>query len=117
MSDLRKYVSARKQRDPAFAEDYEAGYRRFRDAEKAPRVVSAKAIGNTELLILFDNGFEKTYDVAPLLAKPPFHLLNTPAFFKTVRVDAGGHGVSWSEEVDLSECELWNNGKELLNSS
>ncbi|WP_044018806.1 DUF2442 domain-containing protein [Thermoanaerobacter italicus] len=34
-------------------------------------------------------------------------------FFKAVKVDAGGYGVSWNSELDLSEYELWKNGKEI----
>ena len=35
------------------------------------------------------------------------------AFFKAVTVDPGGYGVSWDDEMDLSEYELWNNGVEV----
>jgi hypothetical protein len=31
---------------------------------------------------------------------------------KSVKVDGGGYGVFWSDEVDLSEYELWVNGRE-----
>lgn len=34
------------------------------------------------------------------------------AFFKSVKVDSGGYGVSWNDDIDLSEYELWVNGKE-----
>ncbi|MBI5555615.1 MAG: DUF2442 domain-containing protein [Elusimicrobia bacterium] len=45
------------------------------------------------------------------LSRPQFHLLASPAFFKAVRVDPGGYGISWSADLDLSEYELWTNGK------
>lgn len=112
MSDLKKYVNTRKERDPEFAENYEAGYRRFRDKDIIPRVISVQTVNDTELLIRFDNKVEKGYDVAPLFAKPPFHRLIDPAFFKAVSADAGGYGIYWDEEVDLSEYELWTNGYE-----
>ena len=32
------------------------------------------------------------------------------AFFKAVTVDPGGYGGSWSDEMDLSEYELWECG-------
>jgi hypothetical protein len=54
---------------------------------------------------------EKTYDCQPLLSRPQFQLLNTPAFFRAVRVDAGGYGVSWNDAIDLSEYELWTKGR------
>ena len=76
-----------------------------------PRIKSVRAIGNSELLVCFENGVEKTYDCAPLFARREFHLLKVPAFFRAVRVDAGGYGISWNDNLDLSEYELWANGK------
>jgi hypothetical protein len=32
-------------------------------------------------------------------------------FFKSAHVDAGGYGISWNDDIDISEYELWNNGK------
>ncbi|NUQ42722.1 MAG: DUF2442 domain-containing protein [Calditrichaceae bacterium] len=42
-----------------------------------------------------------------------FQLLKQEAFFKAVKVDPGGYGVSWDDERDLSEYELWTNGVEI----
>jgi hypothetical protein len=42
-----------------------------------------------------------------------FQILKDEAFFKAVRVDSGGYGIVWSDDVDLSEYELWVNGKEM----
>jgi hypothetical protein len=79
--------------------------------DAAPRIESVRAISRTELRVRFVNGEERVYDCAPLLSRPQFHLLNTPAFFRAVKVDSGGYGISWSDELDLSEYELWTNGK------
>ncbi|MBM3335651.1 DUF2442 domain-containing protein [Candidatus Sumerlaeota bacterium] len=79
--------------------------------EGIARIKSAQPIGNLELLVRFDNNIEKTYDCAPLLSRPQFQLLKVPAFFRAVRVDAGGYGISWNDDLDLSEYELWTNGK------
>jgi len=46
-----------------------------------------------------------------LLSRPEFRLLSVPAFFRAVRVDAGGYGISWNDGIDLSEYELWTNGE------
>jgi Protein of unknown function (DUF2442). len=40
-------------------------------------------------------------------------LLRNEAFFKAVAVDPGGYGVSWNDQMDLSEYELWRNGVEV----
>jgi hypothetical protein len=33
---------------------------------------------------------------------------------KSVRVDSGGYGISWNDDVDISEYELWTNGVEVV---
>ena len=38
-------------------------------------------------------------------------LENDPAEFGCVAVDAGGYGIVWSDELDLSCDELWENGE------
>ena len=77
---------------------------------KIPRIKTAQAVGQTQLLVRFENGVEKIYDCGPILSRPQFNLLKTPAFFRAVRVDIGGYGVSWNDDIDLSEYELWTNG-------
>jgi hypothetical protein len=79
--------------------------------EGIPRITSVTPIGNWELLVRFENGVEKTYDCEPLLSRPEYHLLKVPAFFRAVKVDTGGYGISWNDTMDLSEYELWKNGK------
>ena len=61
----------------------------------------------------FDNGTRKVYDCKPLLQSEVFALLQDEWLFRTVRADAGGYGISWTEELDLSEAELWENGRPL----
>jgi len=34
-----------------------------------------------------------------------------------VKVDAGGYGISWNDDIDLSEYELWTNGKPIANKA
>jgi len=80
-------------------------------AERIPKIVTAVPAGTSELRVRFDNGVEKVYDCRPLLERSEFALLRTPAFFRAVRVDAGGYGVSWNDAIDLAESELWENGK------
>ncbi len=81
--------------------------------ETLPRILSVSAISPTRLLVRFDNSVEKVYDAAPLLSLPQFQLLRNPAFFRAPRVDPGGYGVSWNDDIDLSEFELWTHGVEI----
>ena len=81
-----------------------------------PRVQSVQPLKDRRLLVKFVNGVEKIYDCNPLLHLEMFQLLRNEAFFKSVRVDLGGYGISWNDDVDLSEYELWVNGKELASA-
>jgi hypothetical protein len=83
--------------------------------DRIPRIKSATAIGTTQLLVVFDDASERVYDCGPLLDRPQFHLLRIPAFFRAVRVDPGGYGISWNDAMDLSEYELWTNGQPVGN--
>ena len=78
-----------------------------------PRIISVKALQNKHLEILFDNGICKDYDCNVLLKRPEFFLLRDDAFFKSVKADTGGYGVSWNDDVDISEYEAWVNGKKI----
>ena len=77
-----------------------------------PKVKSVKP--NYTLIVTFDNHVVKKYDCTPILKNPLFKILQDPAFFKNVHVDTGGYGISWNDDLDLSEYELWTNGVELM---
>ena len=85
--------------------------------EPTPRIETVRPIGRARLLIRFRNGEERTYDCEPLLARSQFSLLADPAFFRAVHVDAGGYGVSWNDDIDLSEYELWTNGEQIADNA
>jgi hypothetical protein len=78
-----------------------------------PKILSVQALENKKLLVKFVNGIEKIYDCNPLLNMDMFEVLKNDAFFKAVKVDSGGYGISWSDDADLSEYELWTNGVEV----
>jgi len=77
------------------------------------RVVSALALNDHTLLVEFDNAEKRQYDVSPLLNKEAFAPLKNPVLFKSVKVEQGGYAVIWNNEIDLSEYELWRNGRPL----
>jgi hypothetical protein len=78
--------------------------------ERIPRIASVAPLDAGRLRVRFDNGREVVYDCRPLLARAAFARLADPAFFRSVVVDPGGYGVSWDDEIDLSEYELWTRG-------
>ena len=62
----------------------------------------------------FDNKVRKEYDIKTILNKwIIFKKLEDEELFKKVKVDVGGYGVSWNENIDLSCEELWENGKDV----
>ena len=78
-----------------------------------PKIKSVIPLEERRLLVTFANGVQKVYDCQKVLNLERFRLLKHEAFFKAVRIDPGGYGVSWDDETDLSEYELWNNGVEV----
>lgn len=78
-----------------------------------PKVRSVTAKSNYTLIVTFDNQINKCYDCQQLLKNPLYQLLREIAFFKSVKVDAGGYGISWNDDLDLSEYELWTHGTEI----
>jgi hypothetical protein len=83
----------------------------------APKILSTQALEHKKLLIKFSNGIEKIYDCTQLLNIETFQALNNDAFFKSVKVDSGGYGISWTDDLDLSEYELWVNSTESISLS
>lgn len=77
------------------------------------KVKSVTVLDNYNLLIGFVCGKNKIYDLKPLFEKyENFCLLKNISVLKTAKVDIGGYGVIWGDELDLSCNELWDNGKD-----
>ena len=75
-----------------------------------PKVRSVVALPNRRLKVAFASGEVKIYNCTPLIAEDAFRPLKDEAFFKNVRVDSTGYGISWNDDIDLSESELWIRG-------
>ncbi len=80
---------------------------------KYPHIKSVEVKNNYNLKVIFDNDEIKIYDVAPLLSKSMFLPLTKTSFFKNIKIEKGGYAVSWNQDIDISEYELWKNGKSL----
>ncbi len=83
---------------------------------KYPRISKAKAINDRTLMIEFTNQEIKKYDIGYLLENPMFAPLSQPSFFKNFKIEEGGYGIVWNEDIDLSEYELWHNGVTVVES-
>ncbi len=78
--------------------------------DEYPKVESVVPLPDKKLRVTFANGVSRIYDCKPLLADEPFALLANDAFFRAVQADPHGYGIVWSDDIDLSESELWLNG-------
>ena len=69
-----------------------------------------------EGLVNVISSIKKYYDLKLLFDKwQEFKILqDNIKLFSNVKVDNGGYGISWNEEIDISCNELWENGKEKL---
>lgn len=67
---------------------------------------------NFILSVLFTDGVKTEYDIKPLFDKwEVFNDLKTiPGLYQQVKVDAGGFGISWNDNIDLASEELRLNG-------
>lgn len=76
------------------------------------KIKSVKPLNNLKLSAVFQDGTEKEYNVGALSsAFPQFKEFDTnPDLFAQVKVDVGGYGISWNDELDLSADEIWKCG-------
>ncbi len=70
-----------------------------------PYVKSVKPQEDYCLLLTFENGAKRVFDLKPYLEKPVFKQLKNIALFKTARVVSGS--VEWQGDVDLSYDTLY----------
>ena len=78
--------------------------------EKYPKILDVKPKKGKRLLVTFNNGIKKIYDCSSLIDDDIFKPLMNDGLFNSVQADKHGYGVIWTDELDLSESELWING-------
>jgi hypothetical protein len=76
-----------------------------------PYVKNVKPIENYCLILWFENGEQKLFDLKPYLNKGIFHQLQNLALFASARVVAGS--IEWSNGLDLSYDTLYLEAKSL----
>ena len=78
---------------------------------KYPKIIKIEVLEDYILKVFFDNEEIKIYDFKPNFKYEIFSQLKDYSIFKNVVVDVGGYGISWNDDCDLSEYELYLNGK------
>ncbi|MDR2745905.1 MAG: DUF2442 domain-containing protein [Treponema sp.] len=76
------------------------------------KVQCVKPLSEYRLSVQFIGGEQKEYDVKPLFDRwEVFRALTyIPGLFNQVKVDSGGYGISWNDQIDLACDELYANG-------
>ena len=79
------------------------------------KIKAVNALPDYQLSVQFAEGITKIYDVKPLFSKWPVfrELKNRSELFFGVEVDAGGYGIIWNDDIDLSCDELFENGVQI----
>lgn len=77
------------------------------------KIKNVSVLSEYKLSVQFVEGVTKIYNVGDLFEKLPMFKFfkGRPDEFACVRVDVGGYGIVWNDELDLSCDELWDNGK------
>lgn len=70
-----------------------------------PRVSQVEPLSAYRLLLSFNNGEERIFDMTPYLSKGIFTSLQDPAYFNAVR--AIGGSIAWPDEQDLCPDTLY----------
>ncbi len=80
----------------------------------AHKIKSVQPREDATLLVCFQNGIEKIYDVKKLYPIfPQFKVFEKDKkFFNQIRVDVGGYGISWNDNLDLDAEDIWEDGIE-----
>ena len=72
-----------------------------------PKAIDVKVLEDYKLLILFDNGEKKKFDVKPYFNHKLFKELKEKNIFNTVRIS--GLSIEWINGADICPDELYNN--------
>jgi hypothetical protein len=78
-----------------------------------PYIKKVEPLDNHCLMLWFENGEQKIFDLKPYLNKGIFSQLKSLSLFASVRVVAGS--IEWSNGIDLSYDTLYLQGRLLQN--
>mgnify|MGYP004724866225 FL=1 len=76
-----------------------------------PKAIDVKPLEDYMLLVIFENGEKKIFDVKPYLTHKAFEQLNDKALFNTVKLS--GLSISWLNGAGICPDELYNNSKSI----
>ena len=79
------------------------------------KIRKVETLENQIIKIEFENGKIKYYDMKKIIkSNDNFKTLKNDSIFNMAKVDVGGYGVIWNDELDISGEELYVNGEEYI---
>ena len=72
-----------------------------------PKLISVEPIEQFKLLLKYETGDTKLFDVIPYIRGSWFGELKESAYFRTVHLLPGGIGIEWSNGQDIAPHELY----------
>lgn len=72
-----------------------------------PRISAVEPQDALTLRVTFDSGEVRLFDVEPFIVSDFFAELRDPEYFRSVSVVAGGGGIEWPNEQDLSRDTVY----------
>ena len=75
-----------------------------------PKITEVKPVKPFSILLTYETGEIKLFDVRPYIMGSWFGELGNEAYFQTVRLLPGGTGIEWMNGQDIAPHELYENG-------
>lgn len=69
------------------------------------RITHARPLDNYMLELTYADGSLRLFDMKPLIAMKPWHVLRSEILFKQVKADFSS--VTWPGEIDVAPETLW----------
>ena len=75
-----------------------------------PKLASVAPLDGMRLLLSYETGEDKVFDVTPYAGGLWYGELLDPAYFRLVRLAPGGVGIEWPHGQDIAPHELYELG-------
>lgn len=72
-----------------------------------PRLTSVKPVDGLRLILVYEGGDTREFDVAPYVRGPWYGELADTPYFRQVRIVGSGTGIEWPHGQDIAPHELY----------
>lgn len=72
-----------------------------------PKLKSVQTLPDFKILLSYENGENRVFDVTPYISGPWFGELRDRDYFNTIRLLPNGIGIEWPNGQDIAPHELY----------